>query len=197
MKIIIVAEDADLVREVVQKQGHAVVAETDDPAHLQDLILEHTPHLVFWEKAEHTTREVERLASVFTIVRFVALGFERGTTWTQTIRHALRGGKIRSPWTREFPEKRQIVFDLKYYSFFRPTTLRPSGKRTNGEDSTAVEAMRLSRLLRAASKVRDQASLHMEAMSAVSLRSGKRSFTAPHSEALKGRRTRDNISGAR
>jgi len=165
MKIIIMAEDADLVREVVQKQGHAVMAETNDPAHLRDLILGHTPHIVFWEKAERTAREIENLSPVFARVRFVTLGFERGKTWTNTIRQTLRAGKCQKPWKLENPEKRQIVFDLRYYSLFPPATPWHSGESKNAEYETAIEAMRLSRMLRAATEIRNQARLHMEAMS--------------------------------
>lgn len=187
MKIVIVAEDSELIREVLQKQRHAVVAETNDPAHLRDLILRHTPHFVFWETSENSIREVERLTTIFTSVRFVELGFERGTTWSKTIRQALRTRRINPHWSAEIPEKRQIIFDLRYYALASASDLRKTGLSPHSEEAAAIEALRLGRMLRTAIAVGHRAGLYVEAINAVAgaewqeitYRSVHKSFKSP------------------
>jgi hypothetical protein len=167
VKIIIAAEDGDLIREVVEKADHAVVAETDDTAQLLALILQYEPHLVFVEKTEQSARDVERLQSVFKRVRFVLLGFQRGSNWTKSIRQALRQGSINSPWRPETPDERQIIFDLRYYALSSSTKLKSPGNHATSTEAAAVETLRLSRMLRAAKSVRDRAALYAKAKSSV------------------------------
>ncbi len=167
MKIIVVTENGDLVREIVEKQGHAVAAQTDDVGQLVTLILHHTPHLVFLEKTSSDYPDVDHLRATFPKVRFVLLGFARGTTWTDIVRQALRRGKINGPWNTETPDQRQIVFDEGYNFLFSKATFKDSSRRSNPKTEGETQIFRLEWLLRTAAVVQKCATSFADAMAAI------------------------------
>jgi hypothetical protein len=161
MKVIVFSDTSELFSPIIEKEGHAIVAETNSMARLPALIAEHRPHLVFAESSEHIEEDITRLASIFTSTRFVILGFERGKSWRKVMRQALRSQRIKRTWPSVLPDEPKLIRDPRYFGFC-------DGKRisTNGEPNTeeiGIEASRLLWMLRMARELFPRAEVYRDA----------------------------------
>jgi len=162
--IIITKHNGELIRDVVEKAGHAVVAQTDDLAHLLTLLVQYAPHCCFVEHPVHPEGILEKVTSLFPRTRFVPLTYQRGSSWTQTILDSLGQGPIQLRWDPSEPEQRTIITDLRYFALGGdPKHKRPTCQDT-GRDKVEVDRLRLLAMMRTARRVGTRAEAYRDAV---------------------------------
>jgi len=165
MKVIIVTKNnPELIRNVVAKAGHAVLAQTEDLALLLPLLLQYGPHVCFFETSIEPEIVLQKAISLFPHTRFVPLNYERGQSWTHTIRSALAEGPVQLPWALGEPERQILAIDLRYFSLFTVGKLKRPVLDGTWEIETSAQRLRLVWMMRTARQVRDRAESYRDAV---------------------------------
>jgi hypothetical protein len=167
MKIILVGNNTDDIRNTIEEEGHVVVAETDNPEGLVNLIVKHEPHFVFINGDEFRFDEIKDAQGVFRSLRLILLDSFEGPAMDKAVRQALRCRRIEERWDPASPEQRRILLDPEYKAYCSEQKLKRPVISERFYSDAGSQLLRLIWMLRTARKVRERANRYRDAFTLV------------------------------
>jgi hypothetical protein len=167
MKTILLGTNVNAIRQTIEKEGHVVVAETDNPEGLVNLILKYEPHFVFINGDEFRFDEIKDAQGVFRSLRLILLDDFEGPAMDKAVRQALRCRRVEERWDPAKPEQRRILLDPEYSKYCSDRKLKRPEISERFDSDAASQLLRLIWMLRTARKVRERANRYRDAFTSV------------------------------
>jgi hypothetical protein len=167
VKIVIAGPQGDLIRQMVEKERHAVVAHTPSLKRLVHLLLQYTPHCVFIICRDQDQQKLTEIAEIFPTIRFVLIDEHDAKDTTRRVRQALKQGRINVPWRTEKPEGRNVLIDSEYEPYAADGKLKRPVMSETWDNDAAGQLLRLSWMIRVARQQLERANRYREAYTAL------------------------------